>query len=151
MPKEIILIAAVTIDGFIARHNKEVTSWSLDLPLFKKQTLGHSIIMGSNTRKIISKELSGRKNIVVTRKDDPEQVLNNIATPRCFIIGGGITYSRFSSFLTHMYITPHPFIFGKGIRIFEKFTNEINLQFQKIMTIDEGRGIYQYQYKVEEG
>jgi dihydrofolate reductase len=106
--------------------------------------------MGSNTRKIISKELSGRKNIVVTRKDDPEQVLNNIATPRCFIIGGGITYSRFSSFLTHMYITPHPFIFGKGIRIFEKFTNEINLQFQKIMTIDEGRGIYQYQYKVEE-
>jgi hypothetical protein len=49
-----------------------------------------------------------------------------------------------------MYITPHPFIFGKGIRIFEKFTNEINLQFQKIMTIDEGRGVYQYQYKVEE-
>ena len=67
MPKEIILIAAVTIDGFIARHNKEVISWSLDLPLFKKQTIGHSIIMGSNTRKVISKELSGRKNIVVTR------------------------------------------------------------------------------------
>lgn len=150
MPKEIILIAAVTIDGFIARHNKEVTSWSLDLPLFKKQTLGHSIIMGSNTRKIISKELSGRKNIVVTRKNDPELVLNNIVTPRCFIIGGGITYSRFSPFLTHMYITPHPFIFGRGVRIFEKFTNEISLQFQKIIKIDEGKGIYQYQYKVEE-
>ena len=150
MPKEIILIAAVTIDGFIARHNKEVTSWSLDLPLFKKQTLGHSIIMGSNTRKIISKELSGRKNIVVTRKNDPELVLNNIVTPRCFIIGGGITYSRFSPFLTHMYITPHPFIFGRGVRIFEGFTNEISLQFQKIIKIDEGKGIYQYQYKVEE-
>tara|TARA_B100000767_G_C19442424_1_gene400562 strand:- start:80 stop:535 length:456 start_codon:yes stop_codon:yes gene_type:complete len=149
MPKEVILIAAVTIDGFIARHNKEVISWSLDLPLFKKQTLGHSIIMGSNTRKIISKELSGRKNIVVTRTDDPQLVLNNINTPRCFIIGGGITYSRFSPFLTHMYITPHPFIFGKGVRLFEKFTSEINLQFKKIITVDESKGVHQYQYKVE--
>jgi dihydrofolate reductase len=149
MPKEIILIAAVTIDGFIARHNKEVVSWSLDLPLFKKQTIGHSIIMGSNTRKVISKELSGRKNIVVTRKDDPVLVLNNIITNRCFIIGGGITYSRFSPFITHMYVTPHPFIFGKGIRLFENFTKEINLQFKKIITVDESKGIHQYQYKVE--
>ena len=149
MPKEVILIAAVTIDGFIARHNKEVVSWSLDLPLFKKQTLGYPIIMGSNTRKTISKELSGRKNIVVTRTDNPEKILNKINTPRCFIIGGGITYSRFSPFITHMYITPHPFIFGKGVRLFEKHTSEINLQFKKKIPVDESKGVHQYQYKVE--
>ena len=37
MPSEIILIAAVTVDGFIARHSNEVTKWTKDLPLFKKQ------------------------------------------------------------------------------------------------------------------
>ena len=39
MPKEVILIAAVTIDGYIARHSFEVTSWSKDLKLFKKMRL----------------------------------------------------------------------------------------------------------------
>ena len=42
MPNEVILIAAVTIDGLIARHHREVTTWSKDLPLFKKQTFGNS-------------------------------------------------------------------------------------------------------------
>ena len=37
MPSEIILIAAVTVDGFIARHSNEITKWTEDLPLFKKQ------------------------------------------------------------------------------------------------------------------
>ena len=49
MPTEVILIAAVTVDGYIARHNLEVISWSEDLHLFKEQTLGSPIIMGSNT------------------------------------------------------------------------------------------------------
>ena len=40
MPDEVILIAAVTVDGYIARHELEVTTWSKDLPLFKKQTMG---------------------------------------------------------------------------------------------------------------
>ena len=39
MPREVILIAAVTIDGYIERHSLEVTSWSKDLSLFKKQTI----------------------------------------------------------------------------------------------------------------
>ena len=54
MPIEVILIAAVTVDGFIARHNLEVTSWSKDLHLFKKQTMGHPVVMGSNTFKTLS-------------------------------------------------------------------------------------------------
>ena len=34
---DVILIAAVTQDGFIARHPKETITWSQDLNLFKKQ------------------------------------------------------------------------------------------------------------------
>ena len=35
---DIILIAAITADGYIARHSNEVVDWSQDLHLFRKQT-----------------------------------------------------------------------------------------------------------------
>ena len=72
MPAEVILIAAVTVDGFIARHNLEVTSWSKDLHLFKKQTMGHPVVMGSNTFKTLSGELGGREVLVVSRDQKPK-------------------------------------------------------------------------------
>ena len=31
----VILIAAITADGYIARHSNEIVEWSLDLQLFK--------------------------------------------------------------------------------------------------------------------
>ena len=68
MPTEVILIAAVTVDGYIARHNLEVISWSEDLHLFKAQTMGSPIIMGSNTYSTLSEELEGRKTIVIHRR-----------------------------------------------------------------------------------
>ena len=98
MPKEVILIAAVTVDGFIARHSLEVTSWSKDLRIFKKQTMGFPVIMGSNTDKTLSSNLRGRKKIVVGRKDNPKSVLTKIKEKRCFVIGGGKTFYRFSCF-----------------------------------------------------
>ena len=66
MPIEVILIAAVTVDGFIARHSLEVAAWSKDLHLFKKQTMGHPVVMGSNTFKTLSGELGGREVLVVS-------------------------------------------------------------------------------------
>ena len=42
----VILIAAITADGYIARHSNEIVEWSLDLQLFKEQTMGFPIIMG---------------------------------------------------------------------------------------------------------
>ena len=71
MPDRVILIAAVTVDGYIARHNLETTNWSQDLKLFKNQTMGCPVIMGSNTFKTLANELGGRENIVVSRKDNP--------------------------------------------------------------------------------
>jgi dihydrofolate reductase len=147
MPNEVILIAAVTVDGYIARHSLEVTSWSMDLPLFKKQTMGFPIIMGSNTKKTLFSELKGRKNIVFHRQSDPQKTLENISGTRCFIIGGGKTFSVFYKFLTHMYITPHPYIFGQGVRLFENKVEESKLVFQKTIIISRARGVYQYQYK----
>ena len=148
MPNEVILIAAVTVDGFIARHNREVTTWSKDLHLFKEQTLGHPVVMGSNTYDTLAAELEGREMIVVHRTDEPESILADIDSDRCFIIGGGKTYARFAPYLTHLYITPHPIIFGNGVPLFDGDIPELNLSFQNMITIDKKDGIFQYQYKV---
>ena len=148
MPNEVILIAAVTVDGFIARHNHEVTTWSKDLHLFKEQTLGHPVVMGSNTYDTLAAELEGREMIVVHRTDEPESILADIDSDRCFIIGGGKTYARFASYLTHLYITPHPIVFGNGVPLFDGGIPELNLSFQNMITIDKKDGIFQYQYKV---
>ena len=145
---KVILIAAVTQDGFIAHHRNETITWSKDLALFKSQTMGHPVIMGSNTFNCIQKDLLGRKIIVIHRNNDPEDVLREINADRCFIAGGGKTNTRFSPFLTHLYLTPHPHIFGNGIRLFSDPVNPMELKFERIIPVDEKTGIYQYQYKI---
>ena len=150
MPSEIILIAAVTLDGFIARHCSEITKWTKDLPLFKEQTMGHPVIMGSNTFHTLSNELVGREVVVVHRNDDPREILQNVKSQKCFIAGGGKTYSRFYPFLTHLYITPHPYVFGKGVKLFSDIVNEAEVVFENLIQVNGNKGIYQYQYKVKQ-
>jgi len=145
---DVILIAAITLDGFIARRSDEVVSWSKDLKLFKKQTTGHPVIMGSNTEKTLAVELEGREKIVVHQNGDPQKIINGINTNKCFIIGGGKTYTKFAPFLTHMYVTPHPIVFGKGIQLFSNLKEELSLKFIRKITVDETDGIFQFQYKV---
>ena len=149
MPNEIILIAAVTVDGFLARHCNETTKWTKDLHLFKKQTKGHSVIMGSNTFNTLSNELTERKVIVTTRKDNPKEIIKGISSKKCFIAGGGKTNSRFYSFLTHLYITPHPYIFGDGVKLFSDQIGELELNFLKTVEVSKKDGIFQYQYKIK--
>ena len=115
---DIILIAATTADGYIARHSNEVVDWSQDLRLFRKQTMGYPVIMGSQTKKTLAMELDGRETIVIHRHSDPEKILDKLHGDKCFIIGGGRTFTRFASYLTHIYLTIHPLIFGKGVLLF---------------------------------
>ena len=149
MPNEIILIAAVTIDGYIARHSNEIIKWTKDLHLFKKQTMGHSIIMGSNTFKTLSKELIGREVVIISRNDNPQEIIRGISSKKCFIAGGGITNSHFYPFLTHIYITPHPYVFGDGVRLFSNQIDELELIFEKTIEVSKQAGIFQYQYKIK--
>ena len=149
MPDRVILIAAVTIDGYVARHNLEKIDWSRDLGLFKEQTMGWPIIMGSNTLKTLPGELGGREVLVVGRKDDPEEILREVRPKQCFIIGGGKTYHKFIDYITHIYITPHPHVFGSGIPLFDgRVASELSLKFQKLIEVDGNNGIFQYQYRV---
>jgi len=146
---KIIGIAAITVDGFIAKNSQEKTTWTKDLKTFKKQTLNHTVIMGSNTNKALPLKLTDRHSIVVHRNDNPSEILKKVKGNKCFIIGGGKTFSKFSNYLTHLYLTPHPLIFGKGIRLFESLDNEIKLVFEKQIPIFPKEGIYQYQFKIK--
>lgn len=145
---DVILIAAITVDGYIARRSDEVISWSKDLKLFKKQTMGYPVIMGSNTEKTLAVELRGREKIVVHRNDKAQKILEELNTEKCFIIGGGRTYTKFAPYLTHLYITPHPIVFGKGIPLFPKLDLELSLHFVRMVPANETEGIYQFQYRV---
>ena len=145
---DIILIAATTVDGFIARNSHEITNWTLDLDLFKEQTMGFPIIMGSHTFKTLPKELHGRDSIIFHRNHNPEEILNNIKSDKCYVIGGGITNARFAKYLTHIFITPHPFVFGKGVPLFSGDINEVKLMFEKVYEYDKNNGVIQYQYKI---
>ena len=149
MPNEIILIAAVTVDGFIARHSNEITKWTKDLHLFKKQTMGSSVIMGSKTFNTLSKELKGREVIVINRSDNPKEIIRGISSNKCFIAGGGKTNSRFYSLLTHLYITPHPHIFGTGVKLFSDQISELSLIFENSVEVSKEEGVFQYQYKIK--
>jgi dihydrofolate reductase len=145
---DIILIAAITLDGFIARKSDEVISWSKDLKLFKEQTMDYPVIMGSNTEKTLAVELEGREKIVVHRDDNPKKILEKLNAEKCYIIGGGRTYTKFAPYLTHLYITPHPIVFGKGIPLFPELDRELSLQFVRMVPVVKTEGIYQFQYKV---
>ena len=147
---KIILICATTLDGYIARHSNEITNWTKDLKLFKKQTTGYPVIMGSNTFKTLQNELTGRNVIVFHRNDNPYTIIKELKTTykRIFIAGGGKTNERFMEYITDMYITPHPVMFGTGIKLFGNNKLKIKTRLTKSIEIYESEGLLQYQFKI---
>ena len=147
---KIILICATTLDGYIARHSNEITNWTKDLKLFKKQTMGYPVIMGSNTFKTLQNELTGRNVIVFHRNDNPNTIIKKLKTryKKIFIAGGGKTNERFMEYITDMYITPHPVMFGTGIKLFGNNKLKIKTRLTKSIEIHESEGLLQYQFKI---
>ena len=76
--------------------------WRLpaDLKRFRKLTMGHRVVMGRKTYESIGKPLSGRENIVVTRRADFQApgctVVHDLesALRDGFVIGGGELYAQ---------------------------------------------------------
>lgn len=148
MPEKIILIAAITADGFIAKNENDDLSWTEDKHLFKKQTIGTTIIVGPKTHQIIGGDLPHRKNIVVRQADDPRSILQSISDNICFIIGGAKTYTTYIPFITHLYLTTHPLIFGKGIRLFTDDVGQKSLKKITSIPVPNKPELFQDQYEV---
>jgi dihydrofolate reductase len=67
---EIILLVAVAENGVIGRDN--VLPWRLksDLQRFRRISMGKPVLMGRKTYESIGRPLTGRTNIVVSRRGD---------------------------------------------------------------------------------
>lgn len=142
---ELILIAAISIDGFIAPADKETlpsTTWTSkeDFRFFvKKSKEAGILIMGSKTFDTFKRALPERKIIVMTSqperygdcndpslsftKASPEEILADLSKQGCeqvAICGGSHIYSLFmqKGLIDRMFLTVEPFVFGEGIKLF---------------------------------
>ncbi len=69
---KIIIIAALTEKGAIARNGKMPWHIPEELKHFKETTTGYPVLMGGKTFEAIGKPLSGRLNIVLSRKKNAD-------------------------------------------------------------------------------
>ncbi len=102
---KLVLIAAHDPNLVIGKNGELPWHYSEDLKFFKKQTMGHPIVMGRVVfEELNEKPLPGRENIVLTRSksydhvksfksiEDALQYLKG--NDKVFIIGGGEIYRQ---------------------------------------------------------
>ncbi len=77
---KIILIAAMNQDRVIGVGG--TLPWHLpeDLKFFKRQTVGHAIIMGRRTYESMGRPLPRRRNLIITRQADYRPALPTVAS-----------------------------------------------------------------------
>ena len=149
-----ILIAAITLDGKIAKHVLHPVDWtsSADKRFFKEQTeKAGVVIVGSHTYQALPKPLKNRLTLVMTRSPDlykerevpnvlefknaaPHDILKELSARgfKSAVIGGGAEiYALFlrEKLVDELYFTIAPKIFGRGVSI---FGNDIELDAPKL-------------------
>ncbi len=135
---KLIIMAAVTLDGKIARNERHFVDWSSreDKKLFFSETKRAGVmIMGNNTYKTLPSPLPGRLHVVVTTdrtgKTDlpgvveytdrpPHEIIAGLEArgyTEAVLIGGGQTNALFlkSGLVDEIWLTIEPLIFGTGI------------------------------------
>lgn len=133
---KVILIAAISADGFIARDSAHAADWTSkeDKKLFVELTKKAGVmVMGRNTYETIGKALPGRLNIVYTSRpidnpeiqttqEAPEALINRLKQEgfsEIAVCGGQVIYDLFlsSGLVDELYLTIEPKLFGHGITL----------------------------------
>lgn len=138
---KIILMAAVTLDGKIAKDAGHFVDWTSreDKRLFfSTSRRAGVIIMGHNTYKTLPSPLPGRLHIVLTTKpaaqetrpgeveftaDTPQEIVRSLEERgyrEAVLIGGAQANTLFlkSNLVDELWLTVEPLIFGDGIGLF---------------------------------
>lgn len=149
----VFLIAAITLDGFIAREvGQNSTTWTSaeDTQWFRQRTKeAGAVVMGSKTYDTIGRPMPNRLNVVMTRNPEkyqaladntwftnasPHDILLNLEEKgysEVAICGGSAIYSAFmkAGLIHTLYVTVEPTLFGKGIPLFtEALTQDLRLK-----------------------
>lgn len=144
MPK-FLAIAAVTLDGKIAKGPSHMSNWtSKEDKVFMRALLDKCdvIIVGNNTYKTAIKPLSKRNCIVISRsviskqktekpqycqrdKKQLQKIIRSGGYKKIAILGGARTYTFClqNKMLDEIYLTIEPLVFGRGINLFADAKN----------------------------
>lgn len=140
MPKY-IAIAAITLDGKIAKHKDHLSDWTSkeDKDFLHAMLDKYDVILvGNNTYKTAIKPLSKRNCVVLSRsadklvsrsaklqycnpqKSDIKKIIRNRKYKTIAILGGAQTYTYClqHNLLDELYLTIEPLVFGQGINLF---------------------------------
>jgi dihydrofolate reductase len=115
----ISLVVAATENNVIGKNNKLLWHLPNDLRFFKNITWAMPVIMGRKTYDSLTKPLTGRTNIVITRQpnwqkagvrvvENLDQALNEAANTdakEAFVIGGGEIFRQTISLAHKIYLT----------------------------------------------
>jgi len=133
---KVILIAAITADGFIGRDAQHFADWTggADKKLFVRLTKQAGImVMGARTFATIGRALPGRRTIVYTNHPETITVdgvettseapqalvarLKNEGAHGLAICGGAAIYTQFmaAGVVDELYLTIAPLLFGTGV------------------------------------
>lgn len=161
------IIAAQTLDGFIAR-NKNQTSMDWNSPEDKKRFVTLTkragvVVMGRTTYETFNRPLKDRLNIIYsksqnfegteTTSDEPAILLKKLEE-RGFrevaICGGSEIYSMFmnAGLVDTIYLTVEPVFFGEGIKLFSRPLPD-NLRLNLVNCEKTESGTLFLEYKVE--
>lgn len=111
------LIVAMAKNRVIGIDNKMPWHLPADFAWFKRNTLGHPVIMGRKTFESIGRPLPGRRNLVISRNanwhSDGCEVSGSLAEAfnRCkdnesvFVIGGATLYNEALPLANSIYLT----------------------------------------------
>lgn len=108
------IIVAMTQDRVIGKDNQMPWHIPEDLAHFKRETTGHSIIMGRKTYLSIGRALPNRQNIVLSRDEafaGKDLIVYHslaeaiAAEPDAFIIGGAAIFEQALPLVDELYIT----------------------------------------------
>lgn len=164
---KVILIAAITLDGKIAKNKNDPLDWTSqeDKKFFAWETKkARVVVMGNNTFKILKKPLAGRLQVVYTRNPQkhrsikgrleytnlqPKKLLAQLKKrgfKRVFIAGGSGIYTLFAkeNLLTAIWLTIEPIVFGQGISLFDQEVN-LSLSLKEILKLNKNTFVLKYQ------
>lgn len=117
MRQRLSIIAAVGLNQAIGKENGLLWKLPEDMRRFRETTTGHTVIMGRNTALSLPKPLSGRTNIVLTKKEDIGRegfiIAHSIEAAlslgendeEIFFIGGASIYEQSIPFADRLYLT----------------------------------------------
>ncbi len=168
----VFLIAAVTLDGFIAQtKNQKSTQWTskADADYFRARSKqAGALVMGATTFATIGGPMQGRKVYVLTRSPEDfegyhrdqvepvalplEELVNKVEAEgfkELAVCGGASVYHQFmaAGLVQTLYLTVEPKLFGKGIKLFSGNLAEVELKLKKVKKLSEQTILLEYQVK----